>query len=300
MACFHPVAGYRDANGEFTSDPRKGSEGSLTVPCGRCVGCRRARARMWSLRCVHEASLHEANCFVTLTYADASLPEGGTLRYRDFQLFMKRMRKHYGARPIRYFVCGEYGENFHRPHYHACLFGVDFFEDRSPVNYLGTSKRHKHYTSPLLSRLWSHGDVDITDLNSRTAEYAASYILKKVTGDRASSHYSVTDGDGVVHHLEPEFARMSVRPGLGAEWFSRFGSDVASGDSIVHNGKENPVPAYYDKLRKRGDPLGIDETKAERQLRSYMLRSNSTPERLAVREEIALAKGATLKRRYEQ
>jgi len=299
LACFRPIHGFRSASGEFVSSARKGVVGDLTVPCGRCIGCRVARARMWSLRCVHEASLHPANCFVTLTYSDDKLPPGGSLCYRDFQLFVKRLRKHYSGTPVRYFVCGEYGEQLSRPHYHACLFGLNFFEDREPVLLLSGST-HTHYRSATLERLWGLGFVDITDLNVRTAGYAARYILKKVTGDLAESHYSRVSPDGVISSVAPEFARMSVRPGLGADWFSRFGADVASGDSIVHDGRQYPVPPYYDRLRKRSDELGLAEVKAERELRAYRVRSDSTPRRLADREKVAAARLSTLLRVYEK
>jgi len=39
---------------------------------------------------------------------------------------MKRLRKHYSGRTIRYYMCGEYGENMGRPHYHAVFFNLRF------------------------------------------------------------------------------------------------------------------------------------------------------------------------------
>lgn len=118
-------------------------------------------------------------------------------------------------------------------------------------------------------------------------------------GDAAEDHYRRVDADGVVHVLVPEFARMSVRPGIGARWFQRFGSDVAVGDSVVHDGAQYPVPAYYDRLRKRVDPLGLAEVKAGREFRAYGLRADATDARLAVREGVAAARLSLNSRSFE-
>ena len=95
---------------------------------------------MWAVRCMHESQLHDKNCFLTLTYNDENLPtipcidmETGeiletrqpSLNKRDICLFMKDLRKRFGA-GIRFFQCGEYGEKFARPHHHMILFGFDF------------------------------------------------------------------------------------------------------------------------------------------------------------------------------
>ena len=116
MPCYHPIPGYR-AKSTNPSGKRSIvfnlSEGfknfAVSVPCGRCIGCRLERARQWSIRCIHEASLYEANCFVTLTYDDDNLPLDGSLRPRDMVLFLKRLRKRFGP-GIRFFQCGEYGD----------------------------------------------------------------------------------------------------------------------------------------------------------------------------------------------
>jgi len=274
---------------------RQGADRELTLPCGACVGCRIARARSWSLRCVHEASLHKLNCFVTLTYSPSNLPSGGSLRYRDFQLFMKRLRKQTKI-PIRYFVCGEYGEALSRPHYHACLFGVDF-PDKVPTTLLG---RSGGYRSAFLDRVWGLGHCHVGDLNVRSAGYAARYVLKKITGQMADRHYQRADRDGVLHRVAPEFARMSLRPGVGAGWLGKFRGDVFNRDFVVHEGSQYPVPKYYDRLLDRVDPDQLAALKEGREVRAIPFRADGTPARLAVREEVERARLRELKREYER
>ena len=88
-----PAVRMVDGSVKFISRNKRGVDGTLELPCGQCIGCRLERSRQWAVRCLHEASLHENNSFITLTYDEASMPPGGSLCYRDFQLFMKRLRK---------------------------------------------------------------------------------------------------------------------------------------------------------------------------------------------------------------
>lgn len=294
MACYKPLAAYRTAYGDVTFDRRQGDT-ELSLPCGACVGCRVDRARSWSLRCVHEASLHKLNCFVTLTYSELNLPPGGSLRYRDFQLFMKRLRKESKVR-VRFFVCGEYGEQLSRPHYHACLFGYDF-PDKRPVSLLSSSQ--KSWRSKVLERLWPLGFCHLGELNVRSAAYAARYVLKKVTGHAGAAHYRRVDADGVVSNLVPEFARMSLRPGIASAWFDRFASDVTTFDYVVHEGSKFKVPKYYDRLLERSDPDLLAQWKEDRELRALPFRQDGTPERLSVREAVEVARISTLRREFE-
>lgn len=211
MACYKPVRAFQDETGAISfSEVRFASVRSLELPCGWCIGCRLERRRQWAVRCMHEARLHEENAFVTLTYNDENVPQEG-LRYMDFQLFMKRLRHHAG--PLRFYMCGEYGEQFSRPHYHACLFGYGFPDKR----YLCTRDGNKVYRSPLLESLWSFGFSSIGEVNYTTASYVAGYIVDKVVGDKAEEHYA-----GRV----PEFNRMSLKPGIGAGWFERYSMGI--------------------------------------------------------------------------
>ena len=123
---------------------------SLEVPCGQCIGCRLERTRDWAVRMMHESSLHSDNSFVTLTYDDDKLPFRGQLRYRDVQLFLKRLRKQGG---FRFFCTGEYGEVFSRPHYHLALFGY------WPTDAEKFSMDSDYWDSKALESVWGHGRV---------------------------------------------------------------------------------------------------------------------------------------------
>ncbi|MFN7611381.1 MAG: hypothetical protein ACK5QX_10675, partial [bacterium] len=120
MPCYFPLQGWRSASGPgVTFNQRKGYvDKPVQVPCGRCIGCRLARASQWATRIAHEASLHEANSFLTLTYSNEHLPADLSVDVIALQKFMKRLRKALYPAPVRFVACGEYGENTLRPHYH--------------------------------------------------------------------------------------------------------------------------------------------------------------------------------------
>lgn len=111
MPCYKPLKAWRTSAGDivFNEDSRRDLVHQLTLPCGRCIGCRLERSRQWAMRCMHEASTHTDNSFITLTYTDADLPPDGSLRKKDFQDFMKRLRKYTGPEKVRFYMCGEYG-----------------------------------------------------------------------------------------------------------------------------------------------------------------------------------------------
>lgn len=294
MACYSPIAAYRDpVRGLVFSDFGRGDQ--ILLPCGRCIGCRLERSRMWATRCVHEAKMHHDNCFVTLTYDDEHLPANGSLRYRDFQLFMKRTRKKF--KRVRFFMCGEYGEQTSRPHYHAVLFGVDF-PDRVP--YCKGESGFMTYESKILAALWPHGMATVGDFSFETAAYTARYIMKKVTGEAALDHYAVglDPETGEVLMREPEFAHMSLKPGIGASFFAQYGeSDILNRDSVIINGAECSVPRYYDKILRRTDEARYLQIKDQRLLDNYRLRYDNTDTRLEVKRRVTEARVSFLKRK---
>lgn len=234
---------------------------------------------------MHEAQLHQENCFLTLTYDDDHLPYGGSLDRRAFPLFMKRLRSRFPDRRIRYFHCGEYGERTERPHYHSCLFGFDF-EDK--YSWAVRSGRPA-WRSPILESLWSCGQSEIGSVTFESAAYVARYVTKKVTGSAAQQHYErVVLETGEVIHLEPEYVTMSRRPGIGREWYERYKDEVYPADEVVVRGRRMKPPRFYDLVLEVEDAEAFEEIATARKRKRRA--SEETVERLEARAKFAREK----------
>lgn len=201
--------------------------GGLAFPCGQCQPCRVNRRRMWMHRILLESLCHSENCFLTLTYNDTTLPlislptgqEVGSLEPLHLRLWLKRLRERISPLRLRFYAVGEYGERTWRPHYHVCLFGFQ-------TCYRGQTKRHilsgQRMWSQccdrcrLVGETWGFGDVDLGTLNKDSASYCAEYTVKKMTR---------TD-DPRLEGRWPEFARMSLKPGIGADAMWEYASEM--------------------------------------------------------------------------
>lgn len=267
----------------------------VEVPCGQCIGCRIDRSKQWAVRCVHEASLYERNCFITLTYNDAHLPENGSLVKKDFQDFMKRLRERFGS-GVRYFHCGEYGEKLSRPHYHAILFNFDF-DDRILFKIDNGSKL---YVSETLDDLWQgKGFSTIGDVTFESCAYVSRYILKKITGEASEAHYGIVRLDsGEIIMRQPEYVTMSRRPGIARAWFEKYRTDVFPDDFVWLKGKKYRTPRFYDKLFDEFSHDDFVRTKFERLESMKNLKDNSI-DRLEVKEECQNIRLNLLPRRIE-
>lgn len=258
MPCLFPVTGYRaksvNPSGKrsivFSKDAGY-ADLPVEVPCGRCMACRLDKSLMWSLRCIHEASLHKENCFVTLTFDEEHHPHDGSIQKIHMQNFMKELRAAYPEKRIRFFGCGEYGEKtdpaydtkLGRPHYHIILFGHDF-DDKQ----LFKQGDYPIYTSAKLDSLWRKGFSTVAACTKETAAYTARYVCKKITGELADEHYRRTNRiTGETNNVEPEFILMSRRPGIARNWFEQYRRDTQKG-FLRKEGKTFSVPKYYRKL----------------------------------------------------
>jgi hypothetical protein len=270
------------------------------LPCGECVGCRLERSRQWAIRCINEAQLHDFNWFVTLTFDEFSLQarrEPMSLDKSDFQKFMKRLRKSVGK--VRYYMCGEYGELFKRPHYHAILFGVDF-PDRKLEK---CSDGMRYYSSDFLHKLWPFGRNIITDVTFDTCAYVARYIMKKVLGkDAWKSYFQYLDeftGELVGHRL-PEYTTMSRRSGIGKAWLDKYLQDVYPKDKIFMRGRGfSKPPKYYDSQYEIVNPSDYSRLKQARVEAALLRSDDNTQDRLKVKEAVKLSQIDVLKRNLE-
>lgn len=256
------------------------------------------RASEWSLRVMHEASCWPENSFLTLTYGTGCLPPNGSLCHEDVQKFLKRVRK-WSGRPLRFYMCGEYGPVGGRPHYHMCLFNQGFLENRKPLG--KSASGELFYEQEDLTRLWGHGRATVQPLVKETAGYCARYIMKKLLGPDAKRAYDFVDEEtGEIKQRKAEYAAMSLKPGIGQKWFDKFyGTDVFPQDFVIEEGVKRPVPKYYDKLFRRAKDIRMDKVEFERLRRAERVREDNTDERRRVREEVHLAKVRTLNRGIE-
>lgn len=292
----------------------------LEIPCGQCIGCRLEYSRQWAMRCMHEAALYKRNCFLTLTYDPEHLPLGGSLEKRDFQLFMKRLRKKYGE-GIRFYGCGEYGEqcltcglsrkmcflngckfvaDFGRPHYHILLFNFDF-DDK--VLYKTTDRGDKLYNSVHIDDLWPSGYGVIGDVTFESAAYVARYVMKKFNGDKSDEHY-LRKSTGEI--LPKEFVLMSRGSkklgtgGIGKGWYRKFATDVFPSDYLIVNGKKCLPPKFYSNIFELDNPFEFAKIKALRKERAKSASADNSLFRLAVKEEVRKAQIRNLSRRLDK
>lgn len=286
------------------------------IPCGKCIGCRLDYSRQWANRCMLELQYCRSAYFVTLTYDDFHVPHASytdldtgelldclTLRKRDFQLFMKRLRKEFGD-GIRFFACGEYGSSTFRPHYHAILFNLHL--DDLEV-YKRVEQGFTYYNSPRFSACWSEcskgyrrpiGFAVLANVTWETCAYVARYVTKKLKGAEAD-FYSL-------HNIEPEFCLMSRKPGIARQYFEDH-PDVMEYEyinvSTAEGGRKFRPPRYYDYLYDLTVPDDMADLKDKRRLfaeeltKAKMDKTELTYlEQLQVEEDSKLSKIKSLRR----
>ncbi len=331
MPCFYPLNGWRSntltSKGKrkivFTQEDAF-RDRSITVPCGQCIGCRLEYSRQWAVRCMHENQLHDESCFITLTYNDKNLPENGVLIKKDFQDFMKRLRKNISPIKVKFFSAGEYGEvceicglskkfclrseckkfipTFGRPHYHALIFGYDFKDKKIIKEQKLGNEIVKLYRSETLEKMWQKkGHVTIGQANFLTAAYVARYCLKKATGKKKEEgHYDkVNIKTGEIITMPQEYITMSrggrTGKGISSEWYDKYKSEVFPSDSIVVNGQEMRPPKYYDNMFEIENNKKYKEVKFKRRLKAKL----EEPERVYETEKVAQAK-LNLNKRHKE
>lgn len=237
-------------------------KGKHAYPCGRCFPCLHKRKRVWTHRIMLESLLHKDNCFITLTYADEHLPKGGSLAPSEIQQWLKRFRFAIAPLRIRYYVIGEYGDATQRPHYHAAIFGYP--KCRFGVSRYSRERKDCCDVCDTVRDTWGRGNVYVGSLETQSAQYVAGYVTKKMT----------RKDDARLKGRYPEFARMSLRPGIGADAmhdvasvFLQFNLEDLQGDvpsALRHGNRLMPLGRYL--RRKLRLYAGMGEKAPEQEL----------------------------------
>lgn len=225
----------------------------IEIPCGKCEVCKANQARQKGERAMAEASLYLYNECINLTYNEENLPRNssgrGTLRYKDVQLFKKRLLKywkeHYNEDKIKFLCACEYGEKYGRPHYHMIMFN---FQCHDKYAWGESKKGSKQFRSPIIEKLWGLGNVTLGEVTPETIQYVSNYCLKKFKGKKAKGIYEKMG-------IEPEMVRGSNQNGLGSAFWAQHKETYEEHGKCflgTFNGlKTLCVNRYYDELLKR-------------------------------------------------
>jgi hypothetical protein len=116
---------------------------------------------------------------------------------------------------IKYFACGEYGDRFGRPHYHAIVFGL--------------SRIHED----IIAACWNNGFIKVGSVTLKSIKYTTSYITKKLFYDE----------DFRYKGRPPPFQTSSH--GLGLRWAQAHKARIERDGYIMIDGRKQSIPRYY-------------------------------------------------------
>lgn len=221
-----------------------------------------------------EAGIYKDNAFVTLTYAKEE--DRVSLEPGDLRNFLKSLRKTLAPMKIRYYAVGEYGDKNDGAHFHLAIFGY-------PSCARPGSRRGECNCKPCttLRQVWQKGFIMNGNLEIGSARYIARYVVKKMT----------RNDDPRLGNRHPEFARMSLKPGIGAGLLEKIASVITrynlltpEGDvpvTLRHGEQEYPLGRYLRKqLRKK---LGLNEKAPQAVIDKYA--AEMLPLRMAARND---------------
>lgn len=194
------------------------------VPCGKCAFCLENKRSQWQFRVYHEMRTQwHPGWFLTLTYHEKFVKRvpglGLSLRFRDVQLFLKRLRK--AGFYCKYICVGEYGGQTKRPHYHMILWTDASDQD--------------------IQDFWFYGNVHFGRLTMASAMYTLKYIIQP-------KQEVVKDGAG---YTLIEKTRAQFSKGLGLAYMDTDAYNYHTGDEenpnmfAVVDGRKVALPRYF-------------------------------------------------------
>lgn len=182
---------------------------------------------------MQESKVSDFAHFVTFTYEQPPLDENGmmTVDKVDPKKFFKRLRKldHETEKPIKYYLCAEYGDTYERPHYHAIIFNAK-------AEHIQTA--WEKYRPDNNDR--TLGITHFDSVNEKTIAYTAKYMNKgklipKFKDDKRT----------------PEFQLFSKKLGINfiTDAVRTFYSSDPTRNSVSVDGFKKALPRYFaDKL----------------------------------------------------
>lgn len=226
-----------------------------SVPCGKCLECLQDKQQSWCFRLDIEKKYANVSFFVTFTYDDDHLTyadDEACLCKRDFQLYLKQLRKRLEPRSLKYYCVGEYGDKYRpltpkgRPHYHALMF------------YRGAMDTFK--LKVLIKDLWTSGIAQVLPVQGAQG-YVTKYILKFDKRDHIVKPFSlISRGLGidyltksVVSYHHKTLVPYALKPGG-----YRIGLPRYYKDKLFSREEKNVMKFRADLYRRKQFDLELD------------------------------------------
>lgn len=143
--------------------------------CRKCYPCRSLKTALWVRRIHREVQFHPRTWFGTFTYK-GPVPDDP---YKDFQVWLRRIRKGFKRTHFRYFAITERGTIGGREHIHALLHADRVLTRRQLQE---TYRWHKGFSKFLL-----------VNESFESIYYVAKYINKGDHQIRASKQYGTSN-----------------------------------------------------------------------------------------------------------
>lgn len=217
------------------SHPFYHKDHKVLLPCGKCIACRLARARDWSIRISQDIYQKSTTAsFFTLTYAD----NPRSLIKTDLQLYIKRVREFLRRnfpdklKNFAYYACGEYGDERGRPHFHILFIGLS-----SPW-----CRRH-------LQHLWLKGFTYIKPVTLYRINYVTGYLRKKTASDM--KYY---DDNALAYPFQLQ------SQGIGKCYYEAHKQELNDTGIVKFRGKDCSMPKYYFYLMNRDEDPNFHHT----------------------------------------
>lgn len=176
----------------------------VPVGCGKCMECKKQKARQWNIRLQEEVRTNTHGEYITLTFSNEKLkevkeqlegnPEGynldNAIATKATRLFLERWRKKYKV-SIKHWLITELGHNgTENIHLHGIVWKNDKFKkvkkgtNNKYCNYL---QHFEKYRAQLLEKqkqdiekIWGYGYVYIGEwVNEQTVNYITKYVTKQ-------------------------------------------------------------------------------------------------------------------------
>ena len=279
MRCPTPIS-IKDKS---DANPKGKASKRITVPCGKCGNCRRARRNQWAFRLQQELKDSENAYFITLTYNDERLPQfvsnetgevKSNLRKEDLQKFIKRLREQQyrqtNQRKFRYYAVGEYGTETDRAHYHFIGFNID----RIIIDKLNV--------------IWGLGLHHVGTVTEGSILYVAKYhVNRNMRKEAEEGEIGYYEKDKLIIEegiRQPEFATMSKRPAIGHGYIKRnYHWHIDNLNSyVIQNGYKKAIPRYYkDKIFQDLDKEALTN-KTEKQMEEMYEKQKQQAERMGI------------------